>query len=184
MKAATRSQQAAAAHYWYALKVPPQKEFAAREILRKRGLTTFIPVEKKWRRRNKYTKEKVLIQYPIFPRYVFTGFPKAAANWFDVFKIHLIQGVVGINGEPRKLDEAGMARMLFKFEDGLARPKEEKWMPTNHEFKVGDVVEVMDGPFEGQKVPVVDIVGSDAKIMISLFGGERVISAPLAILAA
>ena len=57
-------------------------------------------------------------------------------------------------------------------------------MPTNHEFKVGDVVEVMDGPFEGQKVPVVDIVGSDAKIMISLFGGERVISAPLAILAA
>lgn len=184
MAAASKAEEAAKAHYWYALRVPPQKEFVAREILRRKGLTTFLPVEKRWRKKNKYTKVKELRQFPLAPRYVFTGFPKAAANWFDVSKIPLIQGVVGINGEPRLLDEAGMIRMLSLYKDAIDRPKEEKWMASNHEFKVGDIVEVMNGPFEGLKVPVLEIVGIHAKIMVNLFNAEVEISAPLAILAA
>jgi transcription antitermination factor NusG len=182
--AAAKAEEAAKAHYWYALRVPPQKEFVAREILKRKGLTTFLPVEKRWRKRNKYTKVKELRQFPLAPRYIFTGFPKHAANWFDVFKLPVIQGVVGINGEPKLMDEAGMARMISLYQDAIDRPKEEKWMASNKEFKSGDIVEVMSGPFEGLKVPVVKIVGIHAKVLIQLFNAEVETEMDLANLAA
>ena len=184
---ASKAEQAietAHAHHWYALRVPPQKEFVAREILRRKGLAVFLPVEKRWRKKNKYTKVKELRQFPLAPRYVFTGFPRMAPSWFNVFSLPLIQGVVGINGVPKRMDEGGMARMLRLYPNAIDRPKEEKWMPSNKEFAVGDNVEVMVGPFEGMTVPVIDIAGSHAKVLIQLFNADHEVEVELANLAA
>src|SRR5687768_12092164 len=74
----------AAALSWYALLVPPQKEFVAQQILHDRGLSTFVPVERKWRRRNKFAKVKELIEYALAPRYVFVGFRPDETLWFDL----------------------------------------------------------------------------------------------------
>lgn len=38
----------------------------------KRGLATFLPVERVWRRKNKFVREKVLRSYPLMPRHVFS----------------------------------------------------------------------------------------------------------------
>jgi transcription antitermination factor NusG len=44
-------------------------------------------------------------------------------------------------------------------------------MQTHYEFAEGDLVEVIDGRFAGQSVPVESIAGNKAKVVFALFGG-------------
>lgn len=173
-----RAAEAASKYHWYALRVPPQKEFVAAEILRRKGLATFLPVERLWRRKNKYVKDKVLRTYALMPRHVFTGFDKRAVSWFDVFSLPAVQGVVGINGRPLLLDQDGMHRIMRLYENGIKAPDEQKFMGTHKEFKVGDIVEVIGGPFDGLKVPCVALMGAHAKVIIELFNASTEISIP------
>lgn len=161
---------------WYALQVPPQKEFVAQTILNKKGIDSYVPARKEWRRRNKYTKTKELRAFPVAPRYVFAGFPRRIPLWFDIFNLPVINGVVGLNGEPliipykHTAKQPGLRGIMDKWPNGIVAPKEQKYMHTHGEFKVGDTAEVLDGPFEGQRVPVVEIKGGDAMVHMLLFG--------------
>lgn len=175
----SKATEAATQFHWYALRVPPQKEFVAREILKRKGVATFLPVERVWRRRNKYTKEKELRQFPLMPRYVFTGFPKRIPIWFDVFALPVITGVVGVNGDPQVLDEIGMARIMKLYENAIDAPKFEKHMATHKEFAIDDSVQILGGPFDGLIVPVVSLFGAHAKVLISLFGGDMPVEIPI-----
>lgn len=158
---------------WYALRTPAQKEFVAQEILGRRGITTFLPVERKWRRRNKYTKQKELRSYPLLVRYIFAGFVPGIPLWFNIFNIPTITGCVGLNGEPKELDNAAVCRFIGKYPNGLQRPDEEQYMQTGKEFTIGEHVRISDGPFEGIVVPVVNILGKDAELFVELFGGRH-----------
>lgn len=178
-KMLTTAQRAAESYYWYALRVPPQKEFIAQTILRRRGLATFLPVERVWRRKNKFVREKVLRSYPLMPRHVFTGFPKKVPMWFDVFSLPAVQGVVGISGTPMLLDEGEMARVMHLYQNAIDAPKEQKWMATHHEFSQGGKAQVIGGPFDGLTVPVVSIGGAHAKVLVDLFNGQTVTEIPL-----
>lgn len=183
---------------WYALKTVPQKEFVAQTIIRRHGFTTYLPVERRWRRRNKYTREKRLLSYALFPRYLLIGFTPGQAGFFRVlpqvpdaydpssheirfrhglfviFNLPVITGVVGIRGEPRPLNASAVARLVNIWPNGLERPKEEKWMPTNREFKEGDMVRITGGPMESMIVPVIEIKARSgkAKILADLFGSN------------
>jgi hypothetical protein len=46
-------------------------------------------------------------------------------------------------------------------------------METHKEFAEGDTVQILGGFFDGLVVPVLGIDGPNAKVLISLFGGER-----------
>ena len=159
--------------HWYALRTPAQKEFVAQEILTQKGLVTYCPTDKRWRKRNRYTKTKELIGYAMIPRTVFVGFEPGVPLWFDIFLIPCISSVVGINGKPMRLDNKGMSNLITKWANGIQRPKEEKHMETGKEFKAGDVVRIVDGPFDGMTVPVTSIRGSEARVFLELFGVQH-----------
>lgn len=159
--------------HWYALRTPANKEFIAQEILTQKGLVTYCPTDKRWRRRNRYQKQKELIGYALLPRTVFVGFPAGIPLWFDLFRLTCISSVVGINGEPRRLDSGGMMNLIGKFANGIQRPKEEQHMLTGREFKAGDLVRIVDGPFDGMMVPVHEIRGREARVFMELFGARH-----------
>jgi len=171
--------------WWYALKTPPQREFAAQHILENfadRGIKTFVPVRKEWRRRNRYSKAKELRSYPVMPRYVFAGFEPGRARWYDLFKFPVLVGVVGVCGEPRRVryhGEDGLGSFIGRYPNGITAPKEQRFMRSNHEFAIGDTVEVIGGPFDGQKVPVLEISGEKALVNMYLFGAEQKITVRL-----
>lgn len=169
---------------WFALLVPPQMEFVAQKILRRYGLRTFVPVRREWRRRNKFVKTKELQEYPIAPRYVFAGFDRRFPLWFDLFNLPVISGAVGLNGEPLKIPGKAMARLIQRTGGGLNAPAVQKFMRTHHEFTVGQIVEVLDGPFEGRRVPVVEIRGHRALLLLELFGGQHEIDVSMEVLQA
>jgi transcription antitermination factor NusG len=162
--------------HWYALRTPAQKEFIAQEILTQKGLVTYCPTDKRWRRRNRFQKQKQLIGYAVIPRTVFVGFEPGIPLWFDIFALPAISSVVAINGKPMRLDSEGMRRLVSVLENGIQRPNEEKHMQTGKEFKAGDLVRVVDGPFGGIVVPVHEIRGREARVFLDLFGGNHEVS--------
>lgn len=159
--------------HWYAIRTPAQKEFIAQEILTQKGLVTYCPTDERWRRRNRYQKAKELIAYALVTRTVFVGFEPGVPLWFDLFKLPCITSVVGIAGEPRRLDNRGMKNLITKYRNGIKRPDEEKHMKTGKEFKAGDMVRIVDGPFDGMVVPVHEIRGREARIFLELFGSRQ-----------
>lgn len=161
---------------WYALTVPPQKEFAAQEIMRRRGFTTFCPFESLWRRKSRFTKEKELRHYPLMPRYLFVGFD-GMPSWYDVFRVPLIVSVVGLEGKPAKL--ANMYRFISNFRNGLRRPDAERHMQTHREYKIGDTALVVEGPLAERLVKVEEITGGHAFFKLEMFGTERKLSLPV-----
>lgn len=168
---------------WYAIVVVPGREFVAQKILRRYGLSTFVPVRREWRRRNKYVREKELQTYVVAPRYVFGGFD-ACPLWFDLFALPNVSGVVGFLDEPARIPSHAMARLIRKTGGGLNAPQVQKFMRTHHEFSLGQVVEIIGGPFEGRKVPVVELSGARAKVLVELFGTDTPIEVPTDLLQA
>jgi len=158
---------------WFALRVAPQKEFAVQEILSRKGVTTYCPADRRWRKVSRFVKEKELRSFPLVPGYVFAGFPPCPARWFEIFAVPIILGCIGVGGSPKSINPAAMERMIGRYKNGFTRPTEEKFMASNSEFKVGQVVRIADGPFEGHKVPVVEISGKNARVLIELFGLQQ-----------
>jgi hypothetical protein len=80
---------------WYGLTGPPQKEFAAQEIMTRRGYTTFCPFESLWRKKSRYTNEKDLRHFPLMPRYLFVGLG-SSPSWYYIFRVPLIVWLTGV----------------------------------------------------------------------------------------
>lgn len=175
---------------WYALTTPPQKEFVAQTILERQGLRTFIPVRREWRRRNKYTKKKELRAFPIGSRYVFVGFEPGRNLWFDLFQLsrpgsaRIITGVIGMGMEPRQLRTDHVVDLMRRLGGGLNAPDVQRYMLSNKEFHIGELVEIVDGPFSGMVVPVTEVRGTQAKVLLELFGGNQETLLPTDILQA
>lgn len=164
---------------WYALVVPPQREVLTQEILDRLGFATFVPVERRWRRRNKFAKAKELIAYALAPRYVFLGLEPGDTPWWDLGQVHLVTGVVGHEGVPAEIPKQPMLDVIRSYANGLNAPTAERWMRTRREFRVGDQVEVVGGPLAGLRVEVVEISGSKAKVLLQLFGSVQNVWSPL-----
>jgi len=161
---------------WYALCVPPQKEFAAQEILTRRGIASFCPFESVWRQKSRYTREKELRHYPVMPRYVFAGF-EAEPSWFHIFSIPLIRAVVGFNNEPAKIHDMG--KFIGRFRNGLKRAEQEKFMRTHREYQAGDLVTIVEGALSGRSVVVENIARGHAFFRMEMFGAEMVLNLPI-----
>lgn len=159
---------------WYVIRVAPQKEFVVQELLARKGVVTYCPSDSRWRRKNRFQKQKSLIPYPLMPSYVFAGFIPGVPAWFDLFSIGPVLGCVGFNGRPARVNPGRMSKLISQHRNGLVRPDEEQFMKTWREFKTGDLVRISQGPFEGCVVPVVDVKGPHAKILIEMFGMSTV----------
>lgn len=168
---------------WYALLVPPQKEFVAQEILKRQGYLTFVPFEKKWRFRSRYSQGKELRDYPMMPRYVFAAFRPVdddgralIPRWFDIFNLQIIKGVVGLHGVPKRIN--GIPALIRTYRNGLRRPDEEKFMRTHKEYAEGDLAIIKDPRFIDRIVTVDKIEDGRAWFKIELFNEQIELSLP------
>ncbi|MCP5099905.1 MAG: hypothetical protein GY943_30495 [Chloroflexi bacterium] len=166
-------------HDWYCLVVVGGREFFTQDLLRMRGLLTYVPVRKDWRHKNRYDKangKKHLISYPQMTGYVLVGFaleqlsPEYIPHWLRLFQIPVILSVVGIAQRPIQLDRESLKRFASQHPNGMQAPLSSAHMRTHGEFKIGDMVRVCSGPFDGHIVPVTGIRGRKAKFEIELFG--------------
>lgn len=160
---------------WYVIRVKPGQEFSTTVLINRMGFRPFTPIESRYRASSGRARRngKVLTDYPIAPGYLFVGFRQVIPPWLTLFQSSAVLGVVGCDGKPSRVSLPVICEWIDKVaQKHFTAPDCQKWMQTRKEYGVGDVCEIAEGPFEGQRVRVDDISGNAAKVMIEIFGGK------------
>lgn len=165
---------------WYAFRVPPQKEFVAKEIMRRRGYNAIVPIEIKQCRPNRYAKRKEPKEYPMLLGYLFIEVPQRVP-WYDLFRYRIVQGVVGMGGRPTTIPEAAIGSLMEKSGTDIPHVYAKN---TRTSFGVGDDVVVTHGPFCGFEGKVEKIKGAKARAVFNGLGIVDSIDIPLDMLRA
>ena len=169
---------------WYALNVEAQKEFTASLILRRRGFQTFLPTRTDFRKRTRYSDHKEEFSYALIPRFLFIGFGRdAVPRWLDVFALQLVHGVIGRRGQPSIVPASGVVDLMDRWAANHFRaPECQKSMRSGKEFKIGDMVQVAEGPLKLHCARVENITKKAAIVVIDIFNSQQRAEIPLDIL--
>lgn len=156
------------------------KEFAVQRALRAFDAEAYVPLSRKFRRTNRFRREKIRIAYPATPGCVFAGFLPGQERWYEVFTdVPSLYGVLSADGAPIAVEGNRLAEFVHDNRFRFEAAEIERYMRTHYEFKTGDRVRIAEGPFEGHLVDVHEIRGAKAHILIELLGGAQEVAIPL-----
>jgi transcription antitermination factor NusG len=171
MNKTARSQMQDDGIVWYAVIVKSGKEFITHRIFNRVCEGVYMPMQRRWRRKNRYCRDKVKIAYAAIPGCMFIGFQQGRENWYTLFrKINSLRAVVGVAGRPVAVTGQCLADFLDRNKGNFDVADDEQFMRTYHEFKIGDRVQIVEGPFDGHVVEVQNINNGKAHILLDLFG--------------
>jgi len=107
----------------------------------------------------------------LYPSYVLVEMLLDEQSWYVVRHTPGVTGFVGAGSYPLPLSEKEVREIMGRIGKEQAKPKVEI------SLKLGDVVKVKGGPFEGQVGPVIDIIPAKGivKFMVSVFGRETIV---------
>ena len=133
------------------------------KIVENRGLGHLIydvqiPVETSVVKNDK--GEEKIVETKLLPSYVLIKMTMTDESWHVVRNITGVTGFVGPGSEPTPLSDAEIE--MFNVEKRVDEPA----------FKIGDKVEVFDGPFKGYS-GTVQTVSEDKKQLVVLVATER-----------
>lgn len=154
---------------WYILRAAPNSEVTAAVLLEGQGCTVILPREVISHQCNRYTKKKRWVFKPLMLGYLFVGFA-AQPNWPRTLAWPCVGGVVAVQGAPMQVSFAALKAFIRANPE--RKPKDQpNRMPTGREYDVGDEVEILDGPFSGQRAKVRKIRANVADVLLSLSKG-------------
>jgi transcription antitermination factor NusG len=125
---------------WYAVYVKSRHEFVAADDLTRKGIGTYLPSVKKV---SQWKDRKKLIEFPLFPGYIFVQVPGYPGAFFDVLKTRGVVAFVSLEpGTPTPIsaDEINSLMILI----GTGRD-----LDVYPDLKEGTKVRVKHGPLAG-----------------------------------
>lgn len=128
------------AQSWYALYVKSRHEFAIREDLSLEGITAFLPTV---HRRRQWKDRKKLVEFPVFPGYLFARVEPCLESFFKLSKT---RGVVRLLAAERGRPTAVQEHEIDSLRILLAKGDEFDIFPHLQE---GAMVRVKRGPLKG-----------------------------------
>lgn len=163
---------------WHALYCAPKQELATAHKAGLMNIPCIVPGEKTWRDRKRVVKlpgqkpRRVTheVYTPVFPRYVFAGFP-AKPNWELLReRVPAVQGYMAFgHGGPAILNFRDV-QWLMELRDRLAGKAPP--LPFAQTIKPGDKVKVApSSPFAGKVVTVDKVVAKEIHTMQEFLGG-------------
>jgi transcriptional antiterminator RfaH len=121
--------------YWLALYTQPHKERFVRDHLLGEGLDLYLPEV-----RNKVQRADRPSQRPFFPHYLFLRYPGAeklaAVRWTPG-----VRSIVTFGDRPALIPDRVIQHIITRLRTYQ--------LPEEEPFKPGQVVHIIDGPFEG-----------------------------------
>jgi len=127
--------------------------------LQERIIDIQIPVEDVVVEKN---GKRVVVQQKMFPCYVLLKMKYANDLWHLIVNTRGVTSFVGPQGKPTALDE-----------DDIKRMRLEK-VAVESNYKVGDKVQVVDGPLQGfiGEVEQIDLSNRKIRVSVSMFGRQ------------
>lgn len=163
---------------WYCLTVTPQKETLVSQQCHERGIDTFLPIKRVWRKTSRTTRQKALREGIALPGYLLIA-TTGQIPWGALSQLNYVTGALGANDVPKPLAIKQAKKFIGRFKEGIEAAKAEQFMRSNHEYKVGDFAEIVSGPYTGRVIEVSSIRGRKAGFVTQLFGGEVSVSIDL-----
>lgn len=122
-----------------------------------------VPKEKKIKIK---AGKRVVVEERIYPGYVLVDMIVTDASWYVVRNTPNVTGFIGLGTTPTPVDPKEIEGLKKRM--GVAEPK------FKVDVKVGEAVQVIDGPFKNfdGKVEEVDEEKGKLKVLVSLFGRE------------
>ncbi len=122
-----------------------------------------VPKEKQIEIRN--GKRKV-VEKKIFQGYALVEMKLTDETWYIIRNTPGVTGFVGSGTEPTPVSDAEIAKIKRRM--GVEDPKH------NIDFKIGEVINIIDGPFKGfdGSVSEIDTQKGKVKVMVSMFGRD------------
>lgn len=144
---------------WYLIYSKPRQEAVAEENLRRQGFECWLPQLSLQRRRRGRWVEAV---EPLFPRYLFIHLRSGADNFAPIRSTRGVSGLVRIGIEPAQVPDPVVQALRRTLDpvSGLLTPTAQRLVP-------GNLVEVLDGPFEGLR-GVFQVQSGDERVVILL----------------
>ncbi|MCP4070783.1 MAG: hypothetical protein GY742_03460 [Hyphomicrobiales bacterium] len=170
---------------WYVLFVPSQKEYVTQKMitqwvdkntLKPTGTDAgyvYLPLYSKWRRVNRFSRNKRRFAFPAMPGCLWFGVKKGNEAWFELFRLHLVHGVMSVANRPAGISGERLNRFIIENNREFGVPDAQQFMRSHHEFKTGDKVKIVEGPLDGHLVDVQAIEGVKARILLELLGGSH-----------
>lgn len=152
--------------------------FVAEHLVKRAGFEVFLPVKKVWRQKNRYTREKHLVSVPLLADWMFVGMRAAegsghsAPGWSDLMSLNVVVGVLGSNGYPIQLSDQAVLEMMVNYSEGRQSHRVRRRIGERRACAVGDEARILQGPFEGCQVQVVDMKGRSARVLLNMLGGD------------
>lgn len=157
---------------WYAIHTYSGYEEKVAESIRQRAdsldmkdkiFQVLVPKEKMIEVKN--GKRKV-VEKRIFQGYVMVQMKMSEDAWYIVRNTPSVTGFVGSGSEPTPVENDEMEKIMKRM--GRAEPKHKI------DFKVGEVVNITDGPFKGfdGSINEVDATKGKLKVLVNMFGRE------------
>lgn len=157
---------------WYAIHTYSGYEEKVAESIRQRAesldmkdkiIQVLVPKEKMIEVKN--GKRKV-VEKRIFQGYVLVQMKMTEDAWYIVRNTPSVTGFVGSGTEPTPVDDDEIEKIQKRM--GREEPKHKI------DFKLGEVVNIIDGPFKGfdGAINEVDPVKGKLKVLVNMFGRE------------
>ena len=168
----TKQQRYDSTRAWYAIHTYSGYEEKVADSIRQRIQTVdmadkifdvMVPKEKQIQIKN--GKRKV-VEEKIFQGYVLVEMKLTDETWYIVRNTPGVTGFVGADTTPTPVSESEIRKIKKRM--GVEDPKHQI------NFKVGEVVNITDGPFKGfdGSVSEIDTAKGKLKVMVSMFGRD------------
>lgn len=149
-----------------------KRVFVPELLLKRAGFEVFLPLKQTLRVKNRFTKEKHLVASPLLADWMFVGWPADESRWLELMGFDVVAGVMGTGGRPVMIPEKQIMKMMRVWGGGFVEAAVRRRIQARQVCAVGDTARVVDGPFEGKAVCVVEMSGGSAKAMMKILGGD------------
>ena len=146
--------------------------FVPEHILRRAGFEVFLPVKHVWRKRNRFSAEKVRVAQPLLVDWMFVGWPADQNRWQDLMALDVVMGVLGTGGHPVVMPRETIATLMRRWGGGMLSPRCHQIAKQPHRFETGDEVRLSVHPWEGFSAYIVDANGPSVRVLLSMFGRD------------
>lgn len=140
---------------WYVLKTKPRQEQRAKQNLENQEVRTYLPMLKLERiQRGK----RVTVEEPLFPGYIFAQFSGEHEVMHKVRSTFGIQNFVKFGQNLAQITDANMQLM---YNDIQSLTSNLDISGKHSAPRIGDSVEITQGPFSGLNATIVELSGND-----------------------
>lgn len=153
---------------WFALYTKPHKEYLVQEVLRSRGVETYLPEIAVVERRKDRRSMKPFLPHYLFGRFNPQGERISNARWTPG-----LRRIVSAGQRPVPVPDEVVAYLQRRLEDA-----EDVDVPDSP-FKKGDVVRVARGPLEGLEAIFDEQVSPEGRVWVFLKVMNRLVRTKL-----